>query len=276
MADMPFSGALQRAAHFAHRPPVPGINPEHENPDPDPDPFSPVPEGASPVDGQVAGDVWQPTDIAPHSVMQPRDITHSAPGLQPPVPSAVPAADAGQATTTRMIFNHSVVDYRADPSRYYRHAGQGMAIQWRPGRMPWQAGESVPEGMDYLTAGTNAYDFTNEVNADVYAGAPANVGRYRLQEQENEFGIYSFWTKQGQDADLRAYTGLSPAFPVDKERVPDSAPYTPNSSGTTTWTLGSFQIPSLFGLPSETSMTDYEVASEDAGESGAFAEDGRL
>jgi hypothetical protein len=38
----------------------------------------------------------------------------------------------------------------------------------------------------------------------------------------------------------------------------DTAPYVPNSTGTHTWVPAPFaQIPSLFGLPSETEMTDH-------------------
>lgn len=253
MADA-YSGSLVRSAHFAHRPPVPGINPEHERPDPDPDPFSPAPEGVQPADF----DVWQPRDESVYSEMGQRPFSHWG-YLQAPVPSSVPAEAAGIAATARMIANHSSVDYKPDTYVPYKHADQGKSIDYVTGRMPWQAGEEVPDESAYLQAGTNAYDRTNAAN-EVYGGDEANVGRYRLGNDTRVFGLYEFWTKQGQDAELRAYSGLSPDFPVDKPRVPDSAPYVPNSSGTTTWILDQFQVPSMFGLPSETASTDHEAA----------------
>lgn len=255
MADA-YSGSLVRSAHFAFRPPVPGVNPEHERPDPDPDPFTPMQEGVQPA----AFDVWQPADVSVHTEMQQRPISHWG-HLQAPVPSSVPSEVAGIAATARMIATHSAVDYRPDVYVPYKHADQGRIIEWTPGREPWQAGESVPDESAYLQAGRNAYDRTNEPN-EVYGGDAPNVGRYRLGNRTEDFGVYEFWTKQGQDAELRAYTGLEPAFPVDKPRVEDSAPYTPNSSGTQTWTLDAFQVPSMFGLPSETASTDYEAATE--------------
>lgn len=253
MADA-YSGSLVRSAHFAFRPPVPGVNPEHEKPDPDPDPFQPKQEGVQ----AASFDVWQRDDLSAHTEMQQRPISHWG-HLQDPVPSSVPSEVAGIAATARMIANHSCVDYRPDIYVPYKHAEQGRSIEFVPGRSPWQAGEAVPDESAYLQAGTNAYDRTNEGN-EVYGGDAANVGRYRLQNQINQFGMYEFWTLQGQDAQLRAYTGLHPAMPVDKPRVEDSAPYTPNSSGTTTWTLPAFQVPSMFAVPSETASTDYEAS----------------
>src|SRR5688500_7756490 len=105
MAERAYSGALTRSAHFAFRPPVPGVNPEHERPDPDPDPFQPVQEGVQPA----AFDVWQPADVSEHSQMQQRPISHWG-HLQDPVPSSVPAETAGIAATARMIANHSAID----------------------------------------------------------------------------------------------------------------------------------------------------------------------
>jgi hypothetical protein len=58
--------------------------------------------------------------------------------------------------------------------------------------------------------------------------------------------------------------------------VPDSAPYTPNSSGTTTWLQSQWQVPSIFGLPSETASTDYQIAAAQAEASGGFDDGGRL
>jgi hypothetical protein len=254
MADTAYSGALQRAAHFAFRPPVPGINPEHEKPDPDPDPFSPAPENVAPA----PFDVFQPEDAAVHTEMRDRPVDHWG-FLQAPVPSSVPAEVAGIAATARMIANHSCVDYRPEQYPVYRHATEGRSIEFERGREPWQAGESVPEDVAYLVMGQNAYDQTNAPN-EVYGGDSANVGRYRLGVTVTDFATYEPFTKIGQDAELRAYTGLEPAFPVDKPRVEDSAPYVPNSSGTARFLTPAFQIPSMFALPSETAMTDYEAS----------------
>jgi hypothetical protein len=254
MADLPYTGAAMRAAHFAFRPPVPGINPEHEKPDPEPDPFAPAPEGVQ----AAAYDVYQPEDVSVHTEMQQRPFDHWA-HLQPPVPSSVERETAGIAAAARMVHNHACIDYRPDQYPLYKHADQGRSIEFERGREPWQAGESVSEEMSYLVMGKNAYDQTNQPN-EVYGGDSPNVGRYRLGMAVTDFGRYEYWTLQGQDAELRAYTGLEPAFPVEKPRIEDSAPYTPNSSGTARFVTPAFQIPSLFGTPSETALTDFEAA----------------
>lgn len=249
MADA-YSGALQRSAHFAFRPPVPGVNSEHEHPDPDPDPFTPVPEGVTPA----AFTMWQPQDPQVHSEMVQRPFSHWG-YLQQPVPSSVPSEVAGIAATTRMIHNHSQVDFRPDTYVPYKHATQGRSIDFVPGRGSTESGETITDDMAYLVMGTNAYDRTNGMT-EVYS---ADEGRYRLGTRIDQFGLYEFWTKQDKDAQLRAYTGLEPAAPVDKPRVENSAPYVRNSSGTTTWTVPAFQLPSMFSLPSETAVTDYEA-----------------
>lgn len=268
MAHSPYSGSLVRSAHFAFRPPVPGVNPEHERPDPDPDPFSPEPEGVQPA----AFDVWQPSDPSVHTEMQQRPFSHWG-YLQAPVPSNVPSETAGIAATARMLANHMQVDYRPDTYVPYKHATQGRSIEFVRGRGSMESGEQITDDMAYLVMGTNAYDRTNQPS-EVYS---ADEGRYRLGDRIDDFGMYEFWTLQGQDAELRAYSGLSPDFPVDKPRVEDSAPYTPNSSGTTTWTLDSFQVPSLFGLQSETALTDHEAAEAGAYfDPSAFDDGGRM
>ncbi|WP_371591265.1 hypothetical protein [Streptomyces sp. NBC_00470] len=270
MATNAYTGALTRSAHYAYRPPVPGINPEHITPKPDPDPFSPAP--AAP--GGVAGDVWQPSDLPLHTEMRVGPRPHTTP-LQPPVPSNVHSDQRDRAWQTRLLANHGSVDYRPEQYPTYKHATQGRTLEYVDGRMPVEAGITVPDNASYLVAGTNAFDFTNRPN-EVYAGDSANVGRYRLGKRVDDFGRYVFSQKQGQDAWLRGYQGLSPDFPADKPRVPDSAPYTPNSSGTTTWTLSQWQIPSMFGLPSETSLTDYQAANTGTVSGDAFDDGGRL
>jgi hypothetical protein len=250
MADA-YSGSLVRSAHFAFRPPVPGVNPEHEKPDPDPDPFQPKQEGVQPA----TFDVWQRDDLSSYTEMQQRPFSHWG-HLQAPVPSSVPSEVSGIAATARMIANHACVDYRPNLYPPYKHGDQGRSIDFVTGRGSMEAGENIPEDMAYLVMGTNAYDATNHPT-EVYS---ADAGRYRLGTEITDFGRYDFWTKQGQDAEVRAYTGLYPAAPVDKPRVENSAPYTPNSSGTTTWTLPAFQVPSMFAVPSETASTDFEAS----------------
>lgn len=251
MAEMPYSGAAMRAAHYAFRPPVPGVNPEHEKPDPDPDPFQPdvKPEGGQP------GDVFQPEDVSVHTEMQDRAVSHWA-FLQAPIPSSVPSETAGIAATARMLANHGQIDYRPDQYPLYRHGDQGRSIEFVTGRQPWQAGETVPDDVAYLVMGTNAYDQTNQPN-EVYS---ADAGRYRLQTSIVDFGEYVFSQKQGQDAELRAYTGLHAEMPADKPQPTNTAPYTPNSVGTANFLTPAFQIPSMFGTPSETALTDFEAS----------------
>lgn len=268
-----YSGALLRTAtpHYASRPPVAGVNPEHTHPDPDPDPFTPVPEGAG---GGAKGDVWQPQDLPTHTPMVVRQRVHTTP-LQPPVPSNVHSEQRDWAWQARFLANHAVDDYRPDLYPTYKHADQGRDIDWYTGRGPVEAGITVPDRASYLVMGKNAFDATNQ-STEVYSGDAPNVGRYRLQANQQDFGLYQFHTKQGQDGFLRAYAGLSPQMPQDKPRVPNSAPYVPNSSGTTRWTLSQWQTPSTFALPSETSLTDYEQASGSAATGSQFDDGGRL
>lgn len=253
MADMPYTGAATRAAHFAHRPPVPGINPEHEKPDPDPDPFQPSTQAPA---GGVTGDVFQPEDYSVHTEMQDRPVSHWA-FLQPPVPSNVQVEVSGIAATARMVANHACIDYRPDQYPTYKHGDQGRSIEFVNGRMPWQAGETVSDEMAYLVMGKNAYDQTQQPN-EVYS---ADQGRYRMGVGITDFGQYTFGQqKVGQDAELRAYTGLEPAFPVDKPQPTDTHPYTPNSVGTANFLTPAFQIPSMFAPAGETAVTDYEAS----------------
>jgi len=259
MADTAYSGALTRAAHFAHRPPVPGVNPEHEKPDPDPDPFQPAVEAAP---NGLQGDVFQPEDISAQTEMRQRPIDHWG-HLQDPVPSSVPQQVAGIAATARMIANHACVDYRPDQYAPYKHGDQGRSIEYTAGRSPQESGESVPDDMAYLVMGKNAYDQTNQPN-EVYSGDTANVGRYRLGVGITDFGLYQSFQKIGQDAELRAYTGLVPTLPVDKPQPTNTAPYTPNSTGTATFLTPAFQVPSMFAAPGETAVTDYEASTSES------------
>lgn len=269
MADQAYTGALQRAAHFGFRPPVPGVSPEHEHPSAEPDPFSPAPQVEA---GAVAGDVFEAEDVAAHSEMQQAVIDHWG-HLQAPVPSNVPRETAGLAATARMLANHGQVLYRPDTYAPYKHADEGRSIEFVGGRMPWQAGETVPDEMAYLVMGKNAYDQTQQPN-EVYS---ADQGRYRMGTGIQDFASYQSFQKIGQDAELRAYTGLVPDLnPLGKPVVQDAAPYTPAMSGAS-YVTPAFQIPSMFGLPTETSMTDFEASTSGdywAGAGGFLEEDG--
>ncbi|MER7953064.1 hypothetical protein ABTY59_37365 [Streptomyces sp. NPDC096079] len=264
-----YSGALTRAAHFSAYTPVQGVDREHTHPDPEPDVFDPQPEGVRPA----AFDVWQPEDVTVHTDMQPRQFGHWA-AVRPPVGSNIVSTLSGVLDTARMVANHSQVDYRPDSYQPYKHDSQGRSIEVTAGRMPWQTGEDVPDGSAYLQAGTNAYDRTNGVKPDVYGGDQANVGRYRLGNRYEMFGLYELPGKVGQDAQLRAYTGLTPAFPMEKGPIEDPAPYTPSTRGTDTWILNPFQVPSLWSTPSETALTDHEAAEAGAYFTGGTFDDG--
>ncbi|MFV6033161.1 hypothetical protein [Streptomyces sp. NPDC056264] len=239
---MAYTGALSQQAHFPRYISVPGVSGGHVQPTEDPDPFEP----AQPNVQQTTVDAWLPQEPSFHTDMQVKPRTHWA-DLQQPVPSNIEGPDEDLAATARMLANHSVVDFRPDQYIPYRHATEGRTIEYTEGRRP------VEPSMEALLAGQNSYDFTNHPS-EVYGGE-----RYRLGTRIEDFGHYEFWTQQGQDAWLRAYSGLEPAFPVDKPRVENSAPYTPNSSGTTTWLLSPFQDPSSFALPSETSISDFAL-----------------
>jgi len=274
MVDRPYSGTAVRGAHYSSRPPVPGVNTDHFTPDPEPDPFNPVPEKAhnNNVSLLVRGGDDPGQSGMPNLAQQP--VHHWYNG-QPSVPSGVPAGLALQAQQERFIADHSEVNYVPDPARLYQHATEGQANQFIIGRMPQNAGEDPGQNLQYLVAGTNSYDATNKPN-EVYAGDAANVGRYRLGVKTNVIGLYSNPIgKFGQDAQVHSYTGLSPQFPVDKPPMSHTAPYTPNSTGTAHWLPAAFaQVPSMFSLPSETSLTDHTIANDFADDGGDFRDRG--
>lgn len=256
---MTYSGYLTRsAAHFSIAGDVaPGVNPDHTHPAPEPDIFDPQPTPPA----KQGGDVWMPGEVGFVSGDQVQPITHWYAG-QLAVPSNVPYGTAQQVMQDRMMADHMPVNYRRDSIRLYQHDSEGETISYVVGRTSQEAGESLPESVQYLANGQNAFDQTNLPN-EVYAGDPANVGRYRLGYDVNYFGEYKYPIgKFGLDTMLRAYTGLTPIVPAEKTQMnQNAAPYTPNSSGTATWVNGQYQVPSLFALPSETEMTDYTTAS---------------
>lgn len=253
-----YSGALVRAAHYAQRPPPPGLAQNHftgatSNPDIfDPDIDTP---------DKQTGTVWQSASDFAIQSNQPNlaqvPVSHWYNG-QLPVPTSVPYEVAQQTMQDRMMVDHEDSNYVPDSVRLYQHASEGMVVDWHVGRTSQNAGVDPGDELDYLVAGTNSYDFTNQPN-EVYTGDPANVGRYRLGMDQNIFGLYEYPIgKFGQDAIVHAYTGLTPALPSGKPAMADTSPYTPNSTGTAHWQPAqSNQVPSNFALPSETVMTDY-------------------
>lgn len=262
MVASPYSGTAIRAAHYGVRPSVPGVNPDHLHPDPEPDPFNPVPD----TPANQSGTVWSYTGESAGPSNQPNlaqvPVSHWYNG-QPAVPSGEPYGRAQQAMQERMMADHSDTNYVPDGIRLYQHVSEGQRNEFNIGRQSQFSGASIADGpLAGLANGHNAYDQTNAPN-EVYAGDPANVGRYRLGVKTNIFGLYdSPIGKFGQDAILHAYTGLHPAMPFEKEPMENTAPYTPNSIGTAHWSpTVANQIPSMFSLPSETVMTDYAVAS---------------
>jgi len=263
MVDTPYSGTAVRNAHYPVYTPVSGVNRDHFTPDPEPDPFHPVPTPpAHPYTDSIliVHEEAGPQSDYPTLATQP--FRHEYDG-EPSVQSGVPYATAQLAMQQRMMVDHSDSNYVPDEYRRYLHATQGLNIQQTVGRMPQNAGVDPGPNLQYLVNGQNSYDHTNQPN-EVYAGDPANVGRYRLGYDTKMFGLYQNpMGKFGQDAEMHSYTGLTPQVPQAKPPMTDTAPYTPNSTGTAHWAPAAFnQIPSLFGLPSETSMTDATIVSD--------------
>lgn len=270
-----YSGAAVRAAHYAQRPPPPGLAKDHFTGAVEPDIFDPHVDTPS----AQSGTVWpSPDDFAPLSNMPNLaqvPVSHWFNGVAP-VPSSVPYGVAQQEMQNRMMVDHTVANYVPDSVRLYQHMSEGMVAEFNIGRLPQNAGEDPGQDLQYLVNGRNSYDHTNQPN-EVYTGDAANVGRYRLGVKTNVYGLYEYpLGKFGQDPIVHAYTGLHPQFPVDKPVMSGTAPFTPNSTGTAHWSPAtSNQVPSNFALPSETAMTDYATVA-DSGYQSVFIEDGRL
>lgn len=268
MVDSPYTGTAVRAGHFSVRPSVPGLNADHFTPDAEPDPFNPQPIPPAQQDGTVwsGGQDFAQISNQPNLAQVP--VSHWYDG-EPPVASGTgheftPGAQRLQAFQERMMVDHSDTNYVPDGVRLYQHASEGYTFSSFLGRMPQWAGETIADGpLAGLQNGKNSYDATNQAN-EVYAGDDANVGRYRLGRKFFVAGEYAYPIgKFGQDALLRAYTGLYPQFPYDKPPMVNTAPGTPNSTGTAHWAPAApNQTPSFFGLPSETAITDYSQAQQ--------------
>lgn len=282
MVDMPYSGYASRAAHFARHVSVPGVNADHTTPDPEADPFNPVPD---PTPNQ-AGSVWdsasdqnRATDPGQSGVpnLAQVPVTHWYAG-QNPVGSGVPYGSAQQAMQERLMVDHSDANYVPDSIRLYQHWSEGQVNDFVIGRGSQYAGTEIPAGpLAGLGDGTNSYDQTQAPN-EVYQGDAANVGRYRLGVNTQVFGLYeSPIGKFGQDAVLRAITGLTPALPYDKPPMANTAPYTPNSTGVAHWAPApAYQSPSSFSLPAETAVTDFSMATAGAYTNTDFEDGGEL
>jgi len=266
----PYTGAAVRAAHFASKPAVAGLDPRHTHANAVVDMFYPVP--APPTAQAIT--LWDEDDT-PGQSGQPNlaqvPTEHWWPG-QPAAPTGIPTGRAQQIGQDRMICDHSVANYVPDSNRLYSHAAQGQVREWVVGRHPWQAGESVPDNVGYLMAGRNAYDQNNQPNEVYGGGDPANVGRYRLGVKTNMYGLYDNPVGlYGQTAFLRGYTGLYPQFPFDKPRIDNSVPGNPNSAGTAYWGPATpAQTPSMFALPTESAITDYMTATQQGATQEAF------
>lgn len=260
--DTPYTGTAVRNAHFASRPPVPGLNKDHFTPDPEPDPFNPVPTPAHQYTDSILTVREEDGPQSDYPTLATQKFHHTYDG-QLAVPSGEPYGRAQQAMQERLMVDHADSNYVPDEYRRYIHATQGQSNKYVTGRMPQNAGVDPGPDLQYLVNGQNSYDHTNQPN-EVYAGDPANVGRYRLGYDTKVFGLYRNPTgKFGQDAQLHSYTGLHPAIPQAKPPMENTAPYTPNSTGTARWwPTPHNQVPSTFGLPSETSVTDATVLND--------------
>jgi len=267
MVDTPYTGTAVRNAHYSSRPPVPGLNKDHFTPDPEPDPFNPVPTPEHRYTDSILTVREEEGPQSDYPTLATQTFHHTYDG-QLSVPSGEPYGRAQQAMQERMMVDHSDSNYVPDEYRRYLHSTQGQNNQFVVGRMPQNAGVDPGPDLQYLVNGQNSYDHTNQPN-EVYGGDAANVGRYRLGYDTKIFGLYrNPISKFGQDAQLHSYTGLHPAIPQAKPPMENTAPYTPNSTGTAHWAPTPHnQVPSTFSLPSETAMTDATIMNDfaDAG-----------
>lgn len=273
MVDRVYSGSTVRGAHFASRPPPPGLAADHTTGKTEPDIFNPQPD--TPAD--QAGTVWEDNaeelnTEAMRSLAQV-PISHWYNG-QPAVPSAEPYARAQQAMQERMMLDHSDTNYVPDGIRLYNHVSEGQHNEFIIGRNPVARGTTLPTDAQFLANGRNSFDQINQPNEAYGSGGESNVGGYRTGVKTNIWGIYeSPLGKFGQDALLHAYTGITPTFPADKVQMNKiAAPYTPNSSGANGYWAPAvpFQVPSMFAVPSETASTDFATGTTDFSDQGEF------
>lgn len=265
-----YSGYLKRRVAYETKPTVHAVGTDHgpgDVPAQD-DLFGPSVEG--PVDlAGFQGNVWEPSEDAPLSAYGDDPISHDG-HRTPPPPMGLLARLSMYAEQRRMLADHARVQYRPDPARPYRHATQGRAFKWWPGRGSQMAGI---DGPDFLVAGKNGFDFTNQPN-EVYSAGDSNVGRYRLGVQQDDIGLYEDPRGLfGQEAWARAQISPTLEYHGDRARPgagPPSAPFLPDSS----FVRAPFQVPSGWGLGSETAVTDYILATRPADDVGSDFYDG--
>lgn len=263
-----YSGFLKRKAFYVTKPPVHPVGAYHgpgDVPD-EPDLFGPSVDGAQDIAGHQV-DVWEQQEDAPHSAYGEDRISHDGEAGAPERMGLLRRISE-LAAQRRMIADHSRDHYRPDPARPYKHATQGRRFSWWPGRSPQLAGVDGPE---FLVAGKNSFDFTNQPNEVYGSGGESNVGRYRLGLKQDNFGLYEDPRGLfGQEAWLRAQVSPTVEYHQDKPARPGgppSAPFMPDASFIT----DAFQLPSAFTLGSETAVTDYTLANHPApGDAGQF------
>jgi hypothetical protein len=279
MVNKPYSGFSVQAAHFDFRPPPPGLAVDHFTGATEPDPFNPVPDTPAGQEGTIWHDLDDQVEPSGQPNLAAVPVSHWFPG-QNAVPSGVPYGTAQQAMQERMVEDHSQVNYVPDSIRLYQHASEGTAAEFTSGRMPIARGTTLPADAQFLANGRNSFDQINQPNEVYGSGGESNVGGYRLGVKTNLWGLYeSPMGRFGQDALLHAYTGLTPQFPAEKHQMNEiAAPYTPNSSGANGYwgPANSWQAPSMFGIPSETSITDFSTQAADYDDNGDFGNKGRL
>lgn len=253
-----YSGYLKRRVAYTTKPTVHAVGSDHgpgEVP-PQEDLFGPSVDGPQDLAG-AQGDVWPVVDHTPESVYGDDRISHDG-HRSTPAPMGILARMSMYAEQRRMLADHSRVNYRPDPARPYKHATQGRRFKWWPGRGSQMAGIDGPE---FLVAGKNGFDYTNQPN-EVYGGAgESNVGRYRLGLQQDDCGVYEDPRGLfGQEAWLNARISPTLEYHEDRTRAgngPPSASFLPDAS----FVRDAFQAPSGWTLGSETAVTDYTLAS---------------
>lgn len=266
-----YTGYLKRRVAYETRPTVHAIGTDHGPGDvpPQEDLFGPSVSGPVDAAGHQA-DVWEPAEDAPMSAYGDDRISHDG-NRSTPVPMGIMARLSMYAEQKRMVADHSRVQYWPDPARPYRHATQGRAFKWWNGRGSQMAGI---EGPDFLVAGKNGFDFTNQPNEVYGSGGDSNVGRYRLGVQQDDIGLYEDPRGLfGQEAWARAQISPTLEYHGDRARAgdgPPSAPFLPDMS----FVRDAFQAPSSWTLGSETAVTDYTLATRPAPDGGGDFFDG--
>lgn len=265
-----YSGYLKRRVAYDNKPSVHAIGAEHGPGDvpPQDDLFGPSVDGPIDLAGHQ-GNVWEPAEDAPMSAYGDDRISHDG-GRSTPAPMGLLARISAYAEQRRMLADHSREHYRPDPARIYRHASQGRAFRWWAGRGSQMAGI---EGPEFLVAGKNGFDFTNQPN-EVYSAGDSNVGRYRLGMQQDVVGLYEDPRGLfGQEAWARAQISPTLEYHGDRARQgegPPSAPFLPDAA----FVREPFQAPSGWTLGAETAVTDYLLATRPAPEAGGEFFDG--